>query len=186
MHEIRSGLLHSLDCRFGWPLPAVADPILFRRLMTPDSPTIPEGLDLIPTADGVILRKTWLTWKVISLALFAIFWDSFLVFWYSQALSRPNTPLMTIIFPIGHLAVGVGITYYVLVSLVNKTDIVVSSSGVNVVTGPAPWIGNKTVSAGEITDVMVRERTGNRNSKTYNVMFIAEVIRGTLRLASTA
>jgi hypothetical protein len=115
---------------------------------------------------------------------------------------------MSIIFPIGHVAVGVGITYYVLASLVNKTDIGVSSSGVTVVTGPAPWIGNKSVKAGDIMDVRVRERSGNRNTRTYNVMyadpirkerklvtglgesdqaeFIAQVIRHTLHIAPKA
>ena len=131
-----------------------------------DLPTIPEGLDAIPTADGVIVRHVWLTWKIALLALFAIFWDSFLFFWYSQALSKPHPPLMSILFPIGHVAVGVGITYYVLASLVNKTDVIVSPSGVSVVTGPAPWIGNKVVKADEITDVLVRERAGNRNNRS--------------------
>ena len=176
--------------------------------MPPDSPTIPEGLDVIPTGDGVTVRKVWLTWKIAPLALFAIVWDAFLVFWYSQALANPNRPLMSIIFPIGHVAVGIGITYYVLASLVNKTDITVSSSAVTVVTGPAPWIGNKSVRADEVTDVIVRERSGSRNSRTYNVMyadrihkerklvtwlaesdqaeFIAQVIRRTLRITPKA
>jgi hypothetical protein len=173
-----------------------------------DSPTIPEGLDVIPAADGVIIRKLWLTWKTALLGLFAIFWDSFLFFWYSQALSKPNPSLMILVFPLLHVGVGVGITYYVLASLVNKTDIVVSSAGVSVVIGPAPWVGNKTVKAGEITGVMVRERSSNRNSRSYNVMyadgsrkerrlvtslsesdqaeFIAQTIRRTMRIAPIA
>lgn len=53
----------------------------------------------------------------------------------------------------------------------NKTDVVISPSGVRVVTGPAPWTGNKTVSIEDITAVVVRERAGNRGSKTYNVMY---------------
>jgi hypothetical protein len=156
-------------------------------------------------ADGVTVRSVWLTWKIAPLALFAVIWDSFLFFWYSQALSKPNAPLMMILFPIGHVAVGLGITYYLLASLVNKTDVIVSSSGVTVVTGPAPWIGNKVVKADDITQVLVRERAGNRNSRTYAVMyadrnrkeknlvrslaesdqaeFIALVIRRTLNLA---
>lgn len=139
--------------------------------MKSELPTIPEGLDLVPLDGGAIVRRVWLTWKVAPLALFAVVWDSFLFFWYSQALKNPNAPLMSIIFPLGHVAVGVGITYYVLASLVNKTDITVSPAGVTVVTGPAPWIGNKAVKAGDITDVMVRERSGSRNRRTFNVMY---------------
>jgi hypothetical protein len=132
-------------------------------------------LDVIPSADGVTVRRVWLSWRTAPLALFAIVWDSFLFFWYQQALANPNRPLMTVLFPLGHVAVGIGITYYVLASLVNKTDVTVSSSGVTVATGPAPWIGNKVVKANEITDVIVRERNGNRNNRTYNVMFADRV-----------
>ncbi|MES2597542.1 MAG: hypothetical protein V4662_19495 [Verrucomicrobiota bacterium] len=105
------------------------------------------------------------------MALFAVAWDSFLFFWYSRLLSEPNPPLMAVLFPIGHIAVGFSITYYVLASLVNKTDIVISSSGVRVVTGPAPWLGNKEVRVDDITAVVVRERRGNRGSMSFNVMY---------------
>jgi hypothetical protein len=135
-------------------------------------PTIPEGLDLISSASGNVIRKVWLTWKIAPLALFAIIWDSFLFFWYSQVLFKPNPPLMAIFFPIGHLAVGVGLTYYVIAALVNKTDILISTSSVRVATGPAPWIGNKEVRSEEIMDVVVRERSSNRGSMGYTVMYV--------------
>ncbi len=139
--------------------------------MSKPAPTIPEGLDLVTASDGIIIRQVWLTWKIAPLALFAIVWDTFLFFWYSQVLSRPNPPFMAVFFPIGHIAVGIGLSYYVLAALVNKTDIVISGSGVRVTTGPAPWIGNKEVRIEEITDVVVRERSGNRGSTNYTVMY---------------
>ena len=77
---------------------------------------------------------------------------------------------MAVFFPIGHVAVGIGITYYVLAALVNKTDIVISSSGVRVTIGPAPWIGNKEVRADEITRVLVRERNV-KQGRAFNVMY---------------
>lgn len=172
----------------------------------PAYPTIPEGLDLIPAADGAIIRRVWLSWRTAPLALFAIVWDCFLIFWYSQAFSQSQFGLMPILFPIGHVAVGIGITYYVLASLVNKTDVAVSPTGVTVSTYPLPWIDNRTLAADEITDVLVRTRSWNRNSTTHVVMyadrarrerklvgglslpeqaaFIAEVVRRTLRIES--
>ena len=139
--------------------------------MSSPTPTIPEGLDLLPAPEGLVIRKAWLTWKIAPLALFAIVWDGFLIFWYSQVLSRPHPPLMAVFFPILHVSVGVGLTYFVLASLVNKTDILISSSRVRVATGPAPWFGNKEVSVEEITDVIVRVRYGNRGSMSYTVMY---------------
>lgn len=139
--------------------------------MSNSSLTIPEGLDLLTTSDGAVIRKVWLTWKIAPLALFAIFWDGFIFFWYFAALSKPHPRLIEVFFPIGHVAVGVGITYYVLASLVNKTDIVISRSGVRVTTGPAPWVGNKEIRVEEIADVIVRERSWNRGSRTFVVMY---------------
>ena len=133
--------------------------------------TIPEGLDLVDAPDGPVIRKVWLTWKVVPLAFFAVFWDGFLVFWYVQAFSKPNPQLMSVLFPLGHVAVGLGLTYYVIASLVNRTDILITRFAVRVATGPAPWIGNKEVKAGDITDVLVRERSANRGSRTYSVMY---------------
>ena len=119
----------------------------------------------------IVIRKTWLTWKIVPLTLFVVFWDGFLFVWYSTVLSQRNPPLMAVVFPILHVAVGLGITYYVLASFVNRTDIAISSMGVRVQTGPAPWAGNKQVRAEDIYNVLVRERTGNRGSKSYSVVY---------------
>ena len=140
-------------------------------MRTPSS-TIPEGLELINEADGITIRKVWLTWLIAPLAIFALVWDGFLFFWYAQALSQPNTPFMILFFPIAHIAVGVGITYYVVASLFNKTDVVISLSGIKVSTYPVPWFGNKEVKREEITDIIVRERIGNRNRRTYAIMYV--------------
>jgi hypothetical protein len=140
-------------------------------MRTPVS-TIPEGLDLINDDNGTTIRKVWLTWLVAPLAIFAVFWDSFLFFWYSKALAQPNTEFMALFFPIGHVAVGIGITYYVVASLFNKTDVVISLSGIKVSTGPFPWFGDRNIQREEITDIIVRERSGNRNRRTYTVMYV--------------
>ena len=133
--------------------------------------SIPEGLDLIETLNLSIIRRRWFGWKIIPLIFFAIAWDSFLVFWYTTALSK-GAPWLMVVFPIGHLAVGFGITYFVIASLVNKTDIECNSLGVLVKTYPMPWLGNCAVRAEEIKGVVLRQRTGNQNSVSYTVMYI--------------
>jgi len=133
--------------------------------------TIPEGLDLIETPLGTTIRKTWLTWLVAPLALFAIFWDGFLFLFYWSILTKADSPGLPLLFPIPHVCVGLGLTYYVLASFINKTDIVISESGVTVTTGPAPWFGNRQVRADEIEQVIVRERRGNKGGRTYWVMY---------------
>jgi hypothetical protein len=79
---------------------------------------------------------------------------------------------MAMFFPIAHVAAGVGITYYVVASLFNRTDVVISLSGIKVSTYPVPWFGNKEVKREEIADIIVRERIGNRNRRTYAIMYV--------------
>ncbi len=140
-------------------------------MRTPSS-TIPEGLELINDADGITIRKVWRTWLIAPLAIFVIFWDGFLFFWYTQAFAQPDTQFMMLLFPMAHVAVGIGMTYYVVASLFNKTDVVISLTGIKVSIYPFPWFGSKEVKREEITDIIVRERTGNRNRRTYAVMFV--------------
>ena len=139
--------------------------------MSDNQRTIPEGLDLITTPHGIVIRKVWRSWKLIPLAFFAVVWDSFLIFWYSQAFTKSNPPLMMVLFPIGHVAVGLGLTYYLVASFMNTTDVTISATGVEIKTGPAPWIGNKHVPVEDIRDIIVRERAANRGTLTYNVMY---------------
>lgn len=56
----------------------------------------------------------------------------------------------------------------------NKTDVTVTLSGVSVRSYPAPWPGNKYISASDITDVIVRERTSTNRGRVsirYLVMY---------------
>jgi hypothetical protein len=134
--------------------------------------SIPEGLDLVASTDGITIRKSWLSWKVAPLVVFAVIWDGFLVFWYSQVLSKPNPPLMAVFFPLGHVAVGLGLTYYIVASTMNRTEVVISPTVVRVYHGPAPWPGNQALRIEEITDVVIRERSGNRGARTFSVMYV--------------
>ena len=138
--------------------------------MSDRTPTIPEGLDLIQTQSGVIIRKSWFSWLVVPMVFFVIFWDGFLVFWYFMAFHSPKhgPQAMMLLFPLLHVGVGIGLTYFVVSSFFNKTDVTVSFSGVQVSIYPLPWPGNKQVAAGEITDILVRERSAGNNNYNYN------------------
>ena len=143
----------------------------------PSLTTIPEGLDVIDAPDGVVIRKRWFTWAVIPMALFAVVWDSFLFFFYTMIFKSPHTPWAVKLFPIGHLAVGVFITYSVFTTLFNRTDVAVSSGGVRVFKGPLPWPGNREVRREDLDDVLVRTRSGSNNANgnrgmSYAVMSV--------------
>jgi len=140
--------------------------------MLPKDLSIPEGLDLVEAQDGTTLLRKWRSWKVVPLIFFVIAWDSFLIFWYGMAFTSKEAPWLMIVFPIGHVAVGVGLTYYVLASLFNKTRIVCNPLGVRVRTSPIPWFGgNKMVWTQEIGHLRIRDKYDANNPTTYMVMY---------------
>jgi len=135
--------------------------------------SVPEGFELIETAQGTLIRRKWFSWAVIPLLLFAAMWDSFLIFWYGAALmSDGKAPWIMILFPLGHVAVGVGLTYFVICSFFNQTDILITSDEVSVITHPLPWPGSKKVAARDIHDLKVRHRVANRNRSQYALMYV--------------
>jgi len=81
---------------------------------------------------------------------------------------------MQMLFP---LAIGIGLTYYVIASFVNKTDITITPSSIAKVTGPFPWFGNKRVEVADITDIMVRERSGNNDNIYYVVIYVDRALK---------
>lgn len=135
-------------------------------------PPIPEGMHVVATGlNTVQIRRTWRSWKVIPLAIFAVVWDSFLFFWYSVALAGKGTPLFAIIFPLGHVAVGLGITYFVVCSLLNQTDIEISPSVVRVKTHPLPWLGDRELAPTGIIDTRIKESYSKNGTFTYEVRY---------------
>jgi len=136
--------------------------------------TIPEGLDANIENDSILIRRKWFSLKTIPLIFFCIAWDSFLVFWYSTVTkSESSMDLLAIIFPIGHVAVGVGLTYFCIASLFNKTDIRISPRLFSARSYPIPWIGNTELKVDELHAVVVRERTsGGYNQSSFTVMYV--------------
>lgn len=138
----------------------------------------PAGLTIIDDGLSYELSWRWFRPAILFLVFFCIAWDSFLVFWYAMALGMgPPAPfnLIMIIFPIAHVAVGVGLTWYTLCGLFNRTVVAVRNHELTVRHGPLPWAGNLSIDASEIRQIYVREKTTNREngpSSTYDVEVI--------------
>jgi hypothetical protein len=91
------------------------------------------------------------------LAFFAFAWDAFLVFWYSMAFAV-GAPWIMIVFPVAHLAVGVGITYYTIAGFINRTILEVTPETISVRFEPLPWIGKKTLRTAELKQLYCKEK----------------------------
>lgn len=125
----------------------------------------------------LLIRWRWFTPTYLMLALFCVAWDSFLIFWYSIAFRSHNTPWLMVVFPVVHVAAGVGLTYSTLCGFINRTTLEITPDGLTIRHGPLPWAGNRQLAATQIRqpfcDVSMSRNAVNANrntaSPTYQV-----------------
>lgn len=133
---------------------------------TVERPEAPEGLDVevveAPKRLSTGYRETavepgrfratrrWWTPAVLFMTLFALFWDGFLVLWYSIAFGFTGMGALSgigicfVLFPLGHVAVGVAITWWVIATWFNRTVVDVRDGRVTSSVGPIPWPFGRT------------------------------------------
>ncbi len=97
----------------------------------------------------------WFSPKIIFLTFFAIGWDSFLVTWYASAFMSPpggGGGFMMLLFPLIHVAVGVGLTWHVLTGWFNRTRIEVKEGRLSANSGPlpTPWRRSKELTLQDV------------------------------------
>ncbi|MBI5431720.1 MAG: hypothetical protein HZA52_02700 [Planctomycetes bacterium] len=145
-------------------LPAAARPA--HSAERPPVP-LPERVTVRELADGVELRLRWFTPTVWFLLFFVIAWDGFLVFWYSIAL-RDEAPWIMAVFPIAHLAVGVGLTYFVVATFLNTTTVTATRDRLRVRHGPVPWFGAQDLASDELVQFFCKERVHRGKRGTHS------------------
>lgn len=116
----------------------------------------------------LVISWKWFTPVLWFLAFFCAAWDSFLVFWYLMAF-RMEAPWILKVFPVAHLAVGVGLTYATLAGFWNRTVVRISADGVTIRHGPVPWRGNLTLPSTDLEQIYCEEHPGGGRTRTYSV-----------------
>ena len=93
------------------------------RLATPrrEAPR-PERFRQERSGTRTTIAWRWFGFQFLFLALFCVVWDAFLVLWYTMA-TGPTMPLMMKLFPLLHVAAGIGLTYYTLAGFLNRTSV---------------------------------------------------------------
>jgi hypothetical protein len=141
------------------------------------------------------LRRRWFEPGLFGLLLFVIFWDGFLVVWYSIAFfavaKQPgdNGLWMMVLFPVLHVAVGVSLTYYVLAGFLNKTQILIDGLDLHVRHRPIPWIElDRSSSDGDSKFAVVANHIDGEPITLLSSLpklqadFIARVVAGSLKV----
>ncbi|MCK6447327.1 MAG: hypothetical protein L6Q99_13130 [Planctomycetes bacterium] len=131
--------------------------------------SLPPKVSVREFADGVELTLRWFSPVVWFLVFFVIAWDGFLVFWYSIAL-REEAPWIMAVFPIAHLAIGVGLTYFVVATFLNRTTVTATRDRLRVRHGPLPWLGNVELARDDVEQLYCKERV-HRGKRSTSVSY---------------
>ncbi len=170
-YDLATGIIRCSYCKALATLPgAGAATVGVQFHPRPDVP-MPPGITYQHDGTNTVITRRWRSMILLFLIPFCIAWDSFLVFWYSKAFSG-QMPWIMIIFPIGHVAVGVGLTYFVLATLFNHTVIIAGQGRLRISTGPIPWGRNIDMSSSDIDQIFSKSKTNrsrNGSSMTYTL-----------------
>lgn len=121
------------------------------------------------------IRWRWYTHAIWFLVFFAIIWDGFLISWYTAAIAGLLIKfnwgsIIMLVFPVLHLAVGVGLTYLVLTSFLNRTVVRVSGGELSIYQGPLPVWGNRRLSIIDICQFFCTE-SSSRGKRGYSYTY---------------
>lgn len=146
-------------------------------------PSRPSGITIEEGNFGdLLIKRRWFHVSYFFMLFFCIAWDSFLFFWYASALNgNPGNgmDLMAIIFPIAHVAVGVGLTYYVFAGFLNTTTIHLQDEQLTVRHGPVPWFGKRDLRTDEIESVELEFNYSSNNGPTAGAFHFSVCVQDT-------
>ncbi len=123
---------------------------------------------LVPKEFRIVRR--WFRWSSVPLLVFALFWDAFLVNWYSL-LPRHTIAVALVLFSSVHLGVGIWVTYTALTGLVNSTVVRAHGGILEVTHGPIPVRGSARLEIASIDQIYAERKV--TDSKGYGGPTIA-------------
>ncbi|NME69178.1 DUF4178 domain-containing protein [Flammeovirga aprica] len=110
------------------------------------------------------LSFRWYKPGIYTYLFFSIIWNCFVILWVS-ALSRDFNgdvfDIASLLFPIGHVSVGISTFYYCLCNIFNRTIVKVDNKKLTVRHRPFPWLGQYTLDASEIEQLYIRKKTNS-------------------------
>jgi hypothetical protein len=87
----------------------------------------------------------------------------------SGASSGQGPAWLMAVFPVCHVAAGVGLTYYTFCGYLNRTTIDLSYDQLTIRHGPLPWLGNHTLNPLDIASIDLSEGMRSDSETSYNV-----------------
>lgn len=134
----------------------------------------------------VTLVRRWFGPQFIFLAFFCMFWDGFLVVWYSRLSSDPDgISIIFAIFPLVHVGVGVGLTYYTIAGFFNRTTVALDKDALRIRHAPLPWKGSRELARDNIHQLYCEHQLSQGKNGTNHTYYLSAILKNqeNLRLA---
>lgn len=146
---------------------------------------LPANLQVEELGSSFRVRWRWFQWHLVFLVLFCVIWDGFLVVWYTIGFLT-GAPILFLVFPLLHVAVGVGLTYFVVCGFLNSTTLEITGGNLAIRHGPLPWRGNLSRPVQDFRQFYCQERAiHSKNSLRHVYDVHALLVDGSdLRLVS--
>lgn len=125
----------------------------------------PKAIRVDESGSGLRIVRRWYSPMFFFFLFFCIAWDGFLLFWYSIAFSE-DAPWIMSVFPVVHVAVGVGLTYWTIAGFVNRTVIFVDGRELSVVHRPLPWFGTLRLPVDQIDQLYCKQKVSRGENGT--------------------
>lgn len=171
--NIQLGIAKCLACDAVFSLvDQIGQPVPLVRNSLPVAP--PKHWQVDDFGPELTISWRWYSHAVWFLVFFALFWDGFLVVWYSIGIAGLGKgmnwgSIFMLVFPMLHVAVGIGITYTVLTMFFNRTVVRLSAGELTVYQGPLPVWGNRRLSVIDICQLFCAEATNRgKHGHTYS------------------
>lgn len=123
---------------------------------------------------NLLLRWSWLNKQIIPPTIFTFIWGAlvspiilggllaFLLGDWSEV----------VFFAAPLLAITLSLVYYLLVTYLNKTSVVVDDAHVSVKHGPLPWLRNKNIDATQVIQAYTKQVFPQRNRKVQYEVYV--------------
>ncbi len=134
----------------------------------------PDQMSLEQTSHGIIITRYWRSLRGWLVILFSILWIGLFVGLRSLTAGMTD-PTVTLMMPLMHTTLGIGICYILLAHFINRTRITVSQSQITVAHSPLPWPGGCTMTTSRIEQLFckeVRRRTNQGLQRRYQVWVV--------------
>jgi hypothetical protein len=146
------------------------------RRQRPEAP-LPRGITVDAWGSDLTITRRWFSPALFFLVFFCLFWNGFLVVWYSMLFFGPlheegAAVLPFLLFPLLFVAIGVFLTYFTICGFINRTVIRAGSGQLSVRHGPLPWPGNVSLFTNDVHQLYCTEdvhRGRNTTSVTYRL-----------------